>query len=72
MARIKAWWVMVMVVGGAILAGRQAVIGLFAFVSLAAPTRVHHSDPNASARTTAALFLKLFCRFADAIRSDLG
>jgi len=34
--RIKAWWVMVIVVGGAILAGRQAVIVLFAFVSLAA------------------------------------
>ena len=34
--RIKAWWVMVIVVGGAILAGRKAVIVLFAFMSLAA------------------------------------
>jgi len=34
--RIKAWWVMVIVVGGAILAGRQAVIVLFALLSLAA------------------------------------
>jgi phosphatidate cytidylyltransferase len=32
-ARIKAWWVMVIVLGAALLAGRNAVIGLFAFVS---------------------------------------
>lgn len=35
-ARIKAWWVMVFVMGGAILAGRNVVISLFAFLSLAA------------------------------------
>jgi len=35
-ARIKAWWVMVIALGGALLAGRNAVIGLFAFVSFAA------------------------------------
>jgi phosphatidate cytidylyltransferase len=34
--RIKAWWVMVIVVGGAVLAGRHAVIALFAIVSLVA------------------------------------
>jgi len=35
-ARIKGWWVMVIVIGGALLAGRNAVILLFAFVSFAA------------------------------------
>ena len=35
-ARIKAWWVMVVVVGGACLGGPHAVILLFAFVSFAA------------------------------------
>ena len=35
-ARIKAWWVMVILVGGAILAGSHAVIILFALVSLVA------------------------------------
>jgi phosphatidate cytidylyltransferase len=34
-ARIRAWWLMVIVVGGAILAGRNAVIALFAFISFA-------------------------------------
>lgn len=32
-ARVKAWWVMVVGIGLAILAGRWGVIGLFAFVS---------------------------------------
>jgi len=32
-ARIKAWWVMIIVLGAALLAGRNAVIGLFALVS---------------------------------------
>jgi len=35
-ARIKAWWVMVIALGGALLAGRNAVIALFALVSFAA------------------------------------
>ncbi|HEX4807465.1 MAG TPA: phosphatidate cytidylyltransferase [Bryobacteraceae bacterium] len=35
-ARIKAWWVIVIVAGLPILAGREAVIVLFALVSLAA------------------------------------
>src|ERR1700730_12438382 len=35
-ARIKAWWVMVIVAGGALLAGKRVFIVLFAFVSLAA------------------------------------
>jgi hypothetical protein len=34
-ARIRAWWLMVIVVGGAILAGRNAVIALFSFISFA-------------------------------------
>ena len=35
-ARIRAWWVMILVLGGAFLAGRHAVIVLFALVSFAA------------------------------------
>ena len=35
-ARIKAWWVMVLVAGAAFLAGRNAVILLFALISFAA------------------------------------
>ncbi|MBI5017970.1 MAG: phosphatidate cytidylyltransferase [Deltaproteobacteria bacterium] len=35
-SRIKAWWVMVLLVGAAFLAGQGAVIGLFAFVSFVA------------------------------------
>jgi phosphatidate cytidylyltransferase len=35
-ARIKAWWVMVILLGAAFLAGHHAVILLFAFVSFAA------------------------------------
>jgi phosphatidate cytidylyltransferase len=34
-ARINAWWVMIMLLGGAFLAGRGAVIVLFALVSFA-------------------------------------
>jgi phosphatidate cytidylyltransferase len=52
-ARIKAWWVMVIVIGIAFLIGRIAVIVLFAFISFAAlrefltltPTR--HGDHQA-------------------------
>jgi phosphatidate cytidylyltransferase len=35
-SRIKAWWVMVILIGGAMLAGKTAVIILFALVSFAA------------------------------------
>jgi phosphatidate cytidylyltransferase len=35
-ARIKAWWIMVILLGGAFLLGRRAVILLFALVSFAA------------------------------------
>jgi phosphatidate cytidylyltransferase len=35
-ARIKAWWVMIVLLGVAFLAGRRAVIVLFAFLSFAA------------------------------------
>jgi phosphatidate cytidylyltransferase len=35
-ARIRAWWVMIIVLGGAFLAGRSAVIVLFALVSFIA------------------------------------
>ena len=59
MARIKAWWVMVIVVGGAILAGRQAVIGLFAFVSLAALREFITLTPTRRA-DYGALFLSFF------------
>jgi len=34
--RIRAWWIMVLVMGIAILAGRSAVVLIFAFLSLAA------------------------------------
>src|SRR3954466_10124468 len=35
-ARVKAWWLMVVVIGLALLAGKSGVIALFAFVSFAA------------------------------------
>src|SRR5215831_4660819 len=35
-ARINAWWIMVLLLSGALLAGRHTVILLFAFVSFAA------------------------------------
>jgi phosphatidate cytidylyltransferase len=35
-ARTRSWWVMALVVGGAVLLGRGAVIALFAFISFAA------------------------------------
>jgi len=35
-ARIKAWWIMIIVLGAAFLAGRHAVVVLFALVSFAA------------------------------------
>ena len=35
-ARINAWWIMVLLLSGALLAGRRTVILLFAFVSFAA------------------------------------
>src|SRR5260370_15360485 len=57
--RIKAWWVMVIVVGGAILAGRQAVIVLFAFVSLAALREFITLTPTRRA-DYGALFLSFF------------
>ena len=35
-ARIKAWWVMILLMGGALMAGRRVVITLFALLSVAA------------------------------------
>jgi phosphatidate cytidylyltransferase len=35
-ARIRAWWIMLIIVGGALLAGERAFIALFAFLSMAA------------------------------------
>src|ERR1700730_8981263 len=35
-ARVKAWWIMIILLGAAFLAGRHTVILLFAFVSFAA------------------------------------
>ena len=58
-ARIKAWWVMVILVGGAILAGRQAVIVLFALVSLAALREFVTLTPTRRA-DYGAMFLSFF------------
>src|SRR5207244_2066347 len=35
-ARLKAWWVILIIVSGALMAGPRAVIVLFAFISFAA------------------------------------
>jgi phosphatidate cytidylyltransferase len=58
-ARIKAWWIMVIVAGGAILAGRRAVTILFAFVSLAALREFITLTPTRRA-DYGALFLSFF------------
>ena len=33
-ARIKAWWAMILLIGGAVWIGRGGIIALFAFISL--------------------------------------
>ena len=33
-ARIKAWWAMIVLIGGAVWIGRGGIIALFAFISL--------------------------------------
>jgi phosphatidate cytidylyltransferase len=58
-ARIHAWWVIVIVAGGAMLAGRWAVIVLFAFVSLAALREFITLTPTRRA-DYGALFLSFF------------
>ena len=54
-ARIRAWWVMVIVVGLALLFGRAGVIVLFALISLLALRAWSWADaaPTASARRSA-------------------
>jgi phosphatidate cytidylyltransferase len=58
-SRIKAWWVMVIVVGGAVLAGRHVLIALFALVSLAALREFMTLTPTRRA-DHGALFLSFF------------
>jgi phosphatidate cytidylyltransferase len=57
--RIKAWWVIVIVAGGALLAGERVFIVLFAFVSLAALREFITFTPTRPA-DHAALFLSFF------------
>jgi len=58
-ARIKAWWVIVIVAGGALLAGERVFIVLFAFVSLAA-LREFITLTATSRADYGALFLSFF------------
>lgn len=57
--RIRAWWVIVIVAGGALLAGERVFIVLFAFVSLAA-LREFITLPPTRPADHAALFLSFF------------
>ncbi len=58
-ARIKAWWMMVIVAGAAFLAGRNAVILLFALISFAAEREFITLTPTRRA-DRAALFASFF------------
>jgi len=58
-ARIKAWWIMVALLGGALLAGQHAVIVLFALVSFAALREFITLTPTHRA-DHAALFTSFF------------
>ncbi len=58
-ARIRAWWVLILAGGGALLAGRNAVIGLFALVSFLALREFVTQTPVRRA-DHAALFLCFF------------
>ena len=70
-ARIKAWWVIVIVAGGALLAGEHVFIVLFAFVSLAALREFITVTATGRVGLRRAV-LKFLCRTADTIRLDLG
>lgn len=58
-ARIRAWWVMVALMGGAFLFGKAGVIGLFAFASFAALREFLTLTPTRRAdhRTLFAMFV---------------
>jgi phosphatidate cytidylyltransferase len=58
-ARIRAWWVMVVVLAGALFAGRNAVILLFAFISFNGLREFITLTPTKRADHTA-LFLSFF------------
>lgn len=58
-ARIKAWWVMILLMGGALIAGRGVVIGLFAILSGAALREFMTVTPTRRA-DYGALFLSFF------------
>lgn len=58
-ARIKAWWVMILLLGAAFLAGQGAVIVLFAFVSFAALREFLTLTPTHRA-DHAAIFMSFF------------
>ena len=57
--RIKAWWVMILVMGGALMAGRRVVIALFALLSMAALREFMTVTPARKA-DYGALFLSFF------------
>ena len=58
-ARIRSWWMMILVGGGALLAGRIAIILLFAFISFVALREFVTQTPVRRA-DHAALFLCFF------------
>jgi phosphatidate cytidylyltransferase len=58
-ARIKAWWIMIVLLGGAFLAGRTAVIVLFALVSFFALREFLTLTPTHRADHTA-VFISFF------------
>jgi phosphatidate cytidylyltransferase len=58
-ARIKAWWVMILLMGGALMAGRRVMIMLFALLSVAALREFMTVTPTRKA-DYGALFLSFF------------
>lgn len=58
-ARIKAWWVMIVLLAGAFLAGRHAVIVLFGLISFAALREFITLTPTRKA-DQAAIFMSFF------------
>ena len=69
-ARIKAWWLMVAVLAGALLAGPKPVIILFALVSFAALREFLGSGTDTKAGSRRAV-TQLLCRAAFAVRTGL-
>jgi len=58
-ARIKAWWVMILLMGAALMAGRRVMITLFALLSMAALRELMSVIPTRKA-DYGALFLSFF------------